>query len=154
MGRHQVDSMKCPYPIVKIYSAKWMPSVYSGIWWHKQLLIYLDSEAKLEPVKLPEIIKVEKKKKKEHEFTLFSNLYFTLVTQTLFHDFMTETRRGTTVTTARKCHWQGLKTETGEDGYKRLSARIQPNRQPWYGSSLLWACLSLGHLYYNWTVAL
>ena len=69
---------------------------------------------------------------------------------------MTETRRGTTVTAARKrlCHWQGLRKETGENGYKRLSARMSPSRQPGCGSRLLQACPSLGHLYDGWTVAL
>lgn len=90
--------MKCPYPILKIYSVKWTPSVDFGIWQHKQLLIYLESETKFKTAKLPVNTK---KNKKEHEFACFSISYFTVANQT-FNELLTEVRRVSTVSRARK----------------------------------------------------
>lgn len=110
--RCQIDCMKCPYPILKIYSVKWTPSVDFGIWQYKQLLIYLESETKFKTAKLPVNTK---KNKKEHEFACFSISYFTVVNQT-FNELLTEVRRVSTVSRARKilCRWLGLREEMGE----------------------------------------
>lgn len=83
-----------------------------GIWQYKQLLIYLESETKFKTAKLPVNTK---KNKKEHEFACFSISYFTVVNQT-FNELLTEVRRVSTVSRARKilCRWLGLREEMGE----------------------------------------